>query len=61
MSMALAADRLCEPLAGEDWKKRGEDVGGFCEVSCDNLLARGVVCDGGCREACEPCEASERN
>ena len=58
MSMPLVADRFCEPLAGEDWKKRGEDVGGFCEVSCDNLFALGVTCDGGCKEACD---ASERS
>jgi len=29
----LVADLLTDPFAGDDWKKSGEDVGGFCDVS----------------------------
>jgi len=35
-------DLLTDLFAGDDWKYRGEDVGGFCDVSCDSRFARGV-------------------
>lgn len=45
-----------EPLAGEDRKKSGEDVGGFNDESCEVLFALGVACD-----CCElaACDASD--
>ena len=56
--MPLVVDLLMDPFAGEEWKKSGEEVGGFCDVSCDTLFARGVSCDPARKDACD---ASDRN